>query len=156
MENFKIDVDSDGIALITFDVPGRSMNTITGSVMRDLITLVETLKSDEKIKGAVITSGKTTGFCAGAEVFPGRKSEWFTIDDTETPSGSLTKSGSLSRRSWSQLGLLLPQIVRPWVSLLTSVITVAVAAKVEPLTTARNIADATRRGNVFFIEITLV
>ena len=34
MENFKIDVDSDGIALITFDVPGRSMNTITGSVMR--------------------------------------------------------------------------------------------------------------------------
>jgi hypothetical protein len=27
MENFKIDVDADGIALITFDVPGRSMNT---------------------------------------------------------------------------------------------------------------------------------
>ena len=68
MENFKIDVDSDGIALITFDVPGRSMNTITGSVMRDLITLVETLKSDDKIKGAVITSGKTTGFCAGADL----------------------------------------------------------------------------------------
>ena len=68
MENFKIDVDSDGIALITFDVPGRSMNTITGSVMRDLITLVETIKSDDKIKGAVITSGKTTGFCAGADL----------------------------------------------------------------------------------------
>ncbi|MFO0204207.1 MAG: enoyl-CoA hydratase-related protein, partial [Alphaproteobacteria bacterium] len=68
MENFKIDVDSDGIALITFDVPGRSMNTITGSVMRDLITLVETLKTDAKINGAVITSGKTTGFCAGADL----------------------------------------------------------------------------------------
>jgi 3-hydroxyacyl-CoA dehydrogenase / enoyl-CoA hydratase / 3-hydroxybutyryl-CoA epimerase len=68
MENFKIDVDSDGIALITFDVPGRSMNTITGSVMRDLITLVETIKSDAKINGAVITSGKTTGFCAGADL----------------------------------------------------------------------------------------
>ncbi len=68
MENFKIDVDSDGIALITFDVPGRSMNTITGSVMRDLITLVETIKSDAKINGAVITSGKATGFCAGADL----------------------------------------------------------------------------------------
>ncbi len=68
MENFKIDVDSDGIALITFDVPGRSMNTITGSVMRDLIALVETLKADDKIKGAVITSGKSTGFCAGADL----------------------------------------------------------------------------------------
>ncbi|MDX2277786.1 MAG: 3-hydroxyacyl-CoA dehydrogenase NAD-binding domain-containing protein [Hyphomonadaceae bacterium] len=68
MENFKIDVDSDGIALITFDVPGRSMNTITASVMADLAALVETLKSDEKIKGAVITSGKETGFCAGADL----------------------------------------------------------------------------------------
>ena len=68
MENFKIDVDSDGIALITFDVPGRSMNTITGSVMRDLIALVETIKTDSKINGAVITSGKTTGFCAGADL----------------------------------------------------------------------------------------
>ena len=63
-----LSADSDGIALITFDVPGRSMNTITGSVMRELIQLVETLKSDDKIKGAVITSGKTTGFCAGADL----------------------------------------------------------------------------------------
>jgi 3-hydroxyacyl-CoA dehydrogenase/enoyl-CoA hydratase/3-hydroxybutyryl-CoA epimerase len=68
MENFKIDVDSDGIALITFDVPGRSMNTITGSVMRELIELVNTIKGDDKIKGAVIASGKESGFCAGADL----------------------------------------------------------------------------------------
>ena len=36
MENFKIDVDADGIALITFDVPGRSMNTLTSSVMKEI------------------------------------------------------------------------------------------------------------------------
>lgn len=68
MENFKIDVDGDGIALVTFDVPGRSMNTITGSVMRDLVKLVETIKTDDKIKGVVITSGKASGFCAGADL----------------------------------------------------------------------------------------
>src|SRR6185503_3025919 len=68
MENFKIDVDSDGIALVTFDVPGRSMNTITASVVRDLYELVEKIKSDAAIKGAVITSGKTSGFCAGADL----------------------------------------------------------------------------------------
>ena len=68
MENFKIDIDSDGIALVTFDVPGRSMNTITGSVMRDLVALVDTIKSNEKIKGAVIVSGKASGFCAGADL----------------------------------------------------------------------------------------
>jgi 3-hydroxyacyl-CoA dehydrogenase/enoyl-CoA hydratase/3-hydroxybutyryl-CoA epimerase len=28
METFKIDVDGDGVALVTFDVPGKSMNTI--------------------------------------------------------------------------------------------------------------------------------
>ncbi|HEX8901197.1 3-hydroxyacyl-CoA dehydrogenase NAD-binding domain-containing protein [Vitreimonas sp.] len=68
MENFKIDVDGDGIALVTFDVPGRSMNTITGSVMRDLVQLTDTVKSDDKIKGVVITSGKASGFCAGADL----------------------------------------------------------------------------------------
>ena len=40
MENFKIDVDADGIALITFDVPGRSMNTLTSSVMAEIPQLV--------------------------------------------------------------------------------------------------------------------
>ncbi|AQR60745.1 3-hydroxyacyl-CoA dehydrogenase [Brevundimonas sp. LM2] len=68
MENFKIDVDADGIALITFDVPGRSMNTLTGQVMDELPQLVERIKTDDAIKGAVITSGKASGFCAGADL----------------------------------------------------------------------------------------
>ena len=68
MENFKIDVDADGVALITFDVPGRSMNTLTSSVMAEIPQLVERIKTDDAIKGAVITSGKASGFCAGADL----------------------------------------------------------------------------------------
>ena len=68
MENFKIDVDADGIALITFDVPGRSMNTLTSKVMAEIPEWVERVKTDDAIKGAVLTSGKTTGFCAGADL----------------------------------------------------------------------------------------
>jgi 3-hydroxyacyl-CoA dehydrogenase/enoyl-CoA hydratase/3-hydroxybutyryl-CoA epimerase len=68
MENFKIEVDSDGVALVTFDVPGRSMNTLTASVIKEIGDVVDRIKSDEAIKGAVITSGKTTGFCAGADL----------------------------------------------------------------------------------------
>ncbi|WP_426038816.1 3-hydroxyacyl-CoA dehydrogenase NAD-binding domain-containing protein [Brevundimonas sp. DC300-4] len=68
MENFKIDVDADGIALVTFDVPGRSMNTLTSSVMAELPELVERIKTDDAIKGAVLTSGKASGFCAGADL----------------------------------------------------------------------------------------
>ncbi len=40
MNNFKIDIDSDGIALITFDVPGKSMNTITAEVLTELGEIV--------------------------------------------------------------------------------------------------------------------
>ncbi|HEY1224669.1 MAG TPA: 3-hydroxyacyl-CoA dehydrogenase NAD-binding domain-containing protein [Brevundimonas sp.] len=68
MENFKIDVDADGIALVTFDVPGRSMNTLTGKVMEEIPQIVERIKTDDAIKGAVITSGKASGFCAGADL----------------------------------------------------------------------------------------
>ena len=68
MENFKIDVDADGIALITFDVPGRSMNTLTSGVMAEIPQWVERVKTDDAIKGAVLTSGKARGFCAGADL----------------------------------------------------------------------------------------
>ena len=68
MENFKIEVDGEGVALVTFDVPGRSMNTITRSVVEELGQLAERLKTDPAIKGAVIASGKASGFCAGADL----------------------------------------------------------------------------------------
>jgi 3-hydroxyacyl-CoA dehydrogenase/enoyl-CoA hydratase/3-hydroxybutyryl-CoA epimerase len=68
MENFKFELDEDGIAVFTFDVPGRSMNTITAGVMKELPQIVEQIKTDPKIKGAVLTSGKATGFCAGADL----------------------------------------------------------------------------------------
>jgi len=68
MENFKIDVDADGIALITFDVPGRSMNTLTSGVMAEIPQWIERVKTDDAIKGAVLTSGKASGFCAGADL----------------------------------------------------------------------------------------
>ena len=58
METFKIDVDADGIALVTFDVPGRSMNTLTSKVMEELPQVIERIATDAAIKGAVFTSGK--------------------------------------------------------------------------------------------------
>jgi len=65
--NFKLDVDADGIALITWDMPGRSMNVIDGATVGELSALVEKVASDPAIKGAVITSGKET-FSAGADL----------------------------------------------------------------------------------------
>ena len=41
MSNFKLDIDADGIALITWDMPGRSMNVIDMGVIEELAGLVE-------------------------------------------------------------------------------------------------------------------
>ncbi|MFN4288469.1 MAG: 3-hydroxyacyl-CoA dehydrogenase NAD-binding domain-containing protein [Brevundimonas sp.] len=68
MENFRIEIDADGIALITFDVPNRSMNTLTAGVMKEIPEWAERIRTDDAIKGAVLTSGKASGFCAGADL----------------------------------------------------------------------------------------
>ena len=67
MANFKFDVDGDGIALVTWDMPGRSMNVIDASVTEELAGIVEKVTSDAAIKGAVVTSGKDA-FCGGADL----------------------------------------------------------------------------------------
>ena len=68
MNNFTLQTDDAGIALITFDVPNRSMNTLTAEVIREIGEITEKLKTDTGIKGAIITSGKASGFCAGADL----------------------------------------------------------------------------------------
>jgi len=67
MVHFKIDVDADGIALVTWDSPGRSMNLIDLKVIEELGELVERVASDDAVKGAVIASGKEA-FCGGADL----------------------------------------------------------------------------------------
>ena len=68
MVHFKLDIDADGIALVTWDSPGRSMNVIDLKVMEELGSHRSSkVAGDAAIKGAVITSGKDT-FCAGADL----------------------------------------------------------------------------------------
>ena len=67
-EALKFEVDSDGIALITFDIPGLSMNVWNEQLMEDYTKAVDQVLSDDKIVGAVITSGKKSGFLAGADL----------------------------------------------------------------------------------------
>jgi len=65
--NFSIDIDGDGIALVTWNAPGRPMNLIDMTVIDELSGLVEQLVSDAAVKGVVVASGKDT-FCAGADL----------------------------------------------------------------------------------------
>ncbi|MGD9810113.1 MAG: 3-hydroxyacyl-CoA dehydrogenase NAD-binding domain-containing protein, partial [Sphingobium sp.] len=67
-DTIRYDVDPDGIATLTIDVPGQSMNVIGAQFLADLETLVERLAADETAKGAVIASGKASGFMAGMDL----------------------------------------------------------------------------------------
>jgi 3-hydroxyacyl-CoA dehydrogenase / enoyl-CoA hydratase / 3-hydroxybutyryl-CoA epimerase len=66
-KNFTFDVDADGIALVTWDMPGRSMNVIDMAVIEELAAIIETVIGDAAIKGAVVTSGKEA-FSGGADL----------------------------------------------------------------------------------------
>ncbi|MGZ3305130.1 MAG: 3-hydroxyacyl-CoA dehydrogenase NAD-binding domain-containing protein [Asticcacaulis sp.] len=68
MDNFKTDLDADGILVCAFDVPGKSMNTFTKAALADLEAIANRARTDAAIKGVVLTSAKTTGFCAGADL----------------------------------------------------------------------------------------
>ncbi|WP_378944568.1 3-hydroxyacyl-CoA dehydrogenase NAD-binding domain-containing protein [Mesorhizobium sp. ANAO-SY3R2] len=65
--NFTVDVDADGIALVTWNMPDRSMNVFTEEVMNELDKIIDQVVADAGIKGAVITSGKET-FSGGADL----------------------------------------------------------------------------------------
>lgn len=65
--HFTLETDEDGIALITWDSPGKSMNVIDQSVMDEWESIIDRVAQSDIIKGAVVTSAKKT-FGAGADL----------------------------------------------------------------------------------------
>ena len=65
--NFRFDTGADGVALLTWDMPERSMNVITPQVMDELDAVVDAVAADPAIKGCVIASGKNA-FSGGADL----------------------------------------------------------------------------------------
>ena len=66
-KNFKVETDADGIALVTWDMPGRSMNVFDETVISELDAIVKQTSADAAVKGVVITSGKDA-FSGGADL----------------------------------------------------------------------------------------
>src|SRR3954467_3194326 len=65
-KNFKVETDADGIALVTWDIPGRSMNVLDETSTSELEEILKQTTADAAVKGVVITSSKEA-FCAGAD-----------------------------------------------------------------------------------------
>ncbi len=58
MADFNYSVDADGVATITWDLPGKSMNVLSMEGMRELDTHIDTALADDAVKGVIITSAK--------------------------------------------------------------------------------------------------
>src|SRR5688572_24845989 len=60
-------VDSDGIATITWDMPGRTMNVLNEASVTAYAGAIEEAIKDDKVKGIILTSAKAD-FIAGADL----------------------------------------------------------------------------------------
>src|SRR5512137_43824 len=68
MNSFALNKRSDGIAIVTFDLPNEKVNKLTTQAMEELDRLLEELAADRQVKALVITSGKPGIFIAGADI----------------------------------------------------------------------------------------
>jgi hypothetical protein len=68
MTDFTMKTDADGVAIITWDVPGKSMNVMSIEGLSELDAIIDTVLSDDSIKGAVVTSGKDGSFAGGMDL----------------------------------------------------------------------------------------
>ncbi len=67
MKTIEINTDSNGIMLVTIDLKDRSMNVVSPEFIAEFDQVIDQLVSDEGIRGAVVTSGKSS-FVAGADL----------------------------------------------------------------------------------------
>ncbi|KNG94163.1 3-hydroxyacyl-CoA dehydrogenase NAD-binding domain-containing protein [Pseudaestuariivita atlantica] len=58
MTDFTYEVDADGVAVVTWDAPGKSMNVLTREAFSLVEEYIDRALADDAVKGVVITSGK--------------------------------------------------------------------------------------------------
>ncbi|KGJ04726.1 3-hydroxyacyl-CoA dehydrogenase [Paracoccus halophilus] len=67
MTDFTMNTDARGVATITWDLPGKSMNVLSEAGIRELDALIDQALADDAVKGIVITSGKAD-FAGGMDL----------------------------------------------------------------------------------------
>jgi 3-hydroxyacyl-CoA dehydrogenase/enoyl-CoA hydratase/3-hydroxybutyryl-CoA epimerase len=77
----------DGIAVITIDLPGESVNKVTGALRADFAEMFDRLDGDSTVRGVVLASGKPDTWIAGADI-----DEFLTLR-TAAEAEALSKNG---------------------------------------------------------------
>jgi 3-hydroxyacyl-CoA dehydrogenase/enoyl-CoA hydratase/3-hydroxybutyryl-CoA epimerase len=77
----------DGIAVITLDVPNAPVNTFARVVREEFVTVLDRLERDQSIRAAVIRSGKSDVWVAGADI------EEFLEIETASQAEAMSRDG---------------------------------------------------------------
>src|SRR3979409_1819645 len=80
---------TDGIAIVTFDLPNESVNKLSRAVKDEFVTLVSSLERDTTVHAAVLISGKPDVWIAGADI------EEFQELRTATDAERLSRDGQM-------------------------------------------------------------
>ena len=67
LTQFRVEPQANGIVHLVFDCPDRSMNVFSNKAIHELGAFAEWLHRSEA-RGVLVGSGKTSGFCAGADL----------------------------------------------------------------------------------------
>ncbi|MDN4503715.1 fatty acid oxidation complex subunit alpha FadJ [Alteromonadaceae bacterium BrNp21-10] len=65
---FSLQVNDQGIATITMDVVGESMNTLKAEFGGQIAAVLDQIAANKDIKGVILASGKDNSFVAGADI----------------------------------------------------------------------------------------
>ena len=65
---FTLEKRDDGVAVLTMDVPGETMNTLKQAFGDEITAMLDEIEQDSSIKGVVLQSGKEGSFVAGADI----------------------------------------------------------------------------------------
>jgi 3-hydroxyacyl-CoA dehydrogenase/enoyl-CoA hydratase/3-hydroxybutyryl-CoA epimerase len=68
MSAFRLDIEEDGLGVLTFDRPGEKVNTFSREVFVEFSDVLVGLARETRLKGLLIRSGKPGTFIAGADV----------------------------------------------------------------------------------------
>ncbi|MFY0635528.1 MAG: enoyl-CoA hydratase/isomerase family protein [Vannielia sp.] len=68
MTQFTKSIDADGVATLTWDTPGKSMNVMNLEGFQELDALIDDVLADDAVKGVILTSGKEGSFAGGMDL----------------------------------------------------------------------------------------
>jgi 3-hydroxyacyl-CoA dehydrogenase/enoyl-CoA hydratase/3-hydroxybutyryl-CoA epimerase len=65
---FQRELDGDGVLVLTLDVPGEKVNTLSRAAMEEFGGLLDEIEANRAYKAVVVRSGKPDNFIAGADI----------------------------------------------------------------------------------------